>query len=122
MEEIISKPQYAELEMYADDIIHCPVCGYPTQSQDGEFNACKHLEFIYIGELDEFIYKKSRFERNTNFLDYEYFQFSDFRDFLQKAEYGNSFLVLEVTYETMACGPVCSTDIYGFDFYSEDDE
>jgi len=121
-EELI--PQYAQvMQPFGTKIpvVHCPICGHPTMNSgevenDAVHSPCKHLAFIFIGELGDFEYKTEKFENRITNLDTEELDFSNFDNFLKQAGYGNQMLAIELTFGGMACGPVWRTEVFGFDY------
>jgi len=123
-------PQIARIEdKNGENAPYCPVCGQPTikfidNQQDINYKPCQHLVFIYVNEIDEFEYKskdfKKRIKKLYSFADDDYFDLNE--EVLSTMGYDDSLLVLEITVESMACGPTSSTMIFAFDFgYEEDD-
>ncbi|SDX68882.1 hypothetical protein [Thiocapsa roseopersicina] len=118
-------------------IVHCPICGQAAiivEDHVALTNPCPHLAFIFVGEVGEFEYRSPDFmARTTDQVgeattitdeddegDYDdddiFLTVDNFPELLRKAGYDNSFLALEITYSGMACGPIGSTDIYGYDY------
>lgn len=125
-----ASPQYASIEQpfgCEPPLVHCPICGNKSVHEN-EINPCKHLAFVFIGELSEFIYQSESFEAEFEATlnaheetedDDEadnYIGLHNLHDCLKEAGYGNNLLALEITYGGMACGPVWFTDVYGFDY------
>ncbi len=123
-----TSPQYASIEQpfgCEPPLVHCPICGNNT-IQDNEINPCKHLAFVYVGELNEFIYQSEVFETRFESTltahqeidedEYSYIRLDNLQDCLKEAGYDNNLLALEITYGGMACGPIWFTDVYGFDY------
>jgi hypothetical protein len=123
-----TSPQYASIEQpfgCEPPLVHCPICGNKT-SHENEINPCKHLAFVYVGELNEFIYQSevfgNRFEttltehQEIDEDEYSCIRLDTLQDCLKEAGYDNNLLALEITYGGMACGPVWFTDVYGFDY------
>ena len=117
-----SIPQYAQIEQPFGcelPVVHCPICGKATHhigEEGAEVTPCPHLAFIYIGDAGDFEYTSQDFEKSMENIDDEELTFDTFREFLQKAGYGNKLLAMEITYGGMACGPVSATDVFGFDY------
>jgi hypothetical protein len=63
-----------------------------------------------------FQYESDEFKSRTTSIEGEEFTLDSYVAFLQKSDYRNELLILEFTYGGMACGPVQSTDVYGFDY------
>ena len=123
-----TSPQYAAIEQpfgCEPPLVHCPICGNNT-IQDNEINPCKHLAFVYVGELSEFIYQSKVFETRFESTltvhqeidedEYSCIRLDNLQDCLKEAGYDNNLLALEITYGGMACGPIWFTDVYGFDY------
>ena len=116
-----STPQYARVEQpfgCGVPIVHCPICGNPTIEAGVGATPCPHLAFIYVHEVSSFEYKSEDFEARTSKIDLEEPDSDAFEQLLAEAGYGNSMLVIELTYGGMACGPVWATVIVGFDYNS----
>ena len=118
-----SKVQFAKIEIPfgAEIQVHCPICGHPTIDRDedegtAKFSKCKHLAFIFVGELGEFECPSKDFKKRTKKVDVEDLDFDTLPEYLQSAGYGNNLLALELTYGGIACGPVWFTDVFGFDY------
>ena len=123
-----TSPQYAAIEQPFESeppLVHCPICGNNT-IKDNEINPCKHLAFVYVGELNEFIYQSEVFETRFESTltehqeidedEYRCIRLDILQDCLKEAGYDNNLLALEITYGGMACGPIWFTDVYGFDY------
>ena len=121
-----SRPQYARVEQpFGVDFptVHCPICGKATTKSgddgpDPELTPCKHLAFIYVGEVGGFEYTSADFNEKTKNLDFDELDPGNLEEFLKEAGYGNNLLVIELTHGGMACGPVWFTDVFGFDYDS----
>ena len=118
-------PQYAQVEQpfgCEPPLVHCPICGKATlemsDEEGGEITPCLHLAFIYVGEVGEFVYKSQDFQQKTEGFDDEELEFDTFGEFLQKAEYDNKLLAIEITYGGMGSGPNWFTNVFGFDYGS----
>ena len=129
----MSEVQYAKIEQpfgTEPPIVHCPICGQEsitiTDDGSGEYTPCKHLSFIYIGEINEFGYQSSDFESKFDELKIDEeenedkypfgLNFDNFSEILEEMGYENNFLAIEITYGGMAGGPVWHTDVFGFDY------
>ena len=77
---------------------------------------CPHLAFVFVGETGEFEYRSPAFEKKAARRRLQDLDLVKLRKLLERIGYGNKLLALEVTYGGMACGPVWSTDVYGFDY------
>ena len=122
-----SKPQFASVEQpfgCEPPRPHCPVCGKAVVRVDGEGSAevapCPHLAFLFVGEVGEFEYRSPGFEKKANGRRLYGLDLVKLRRLLDRIGYGNTLLALEITYGGMACGPVWSTDVYGFDYGTVD--
>jgi hypothetical protein len=117
-------PQYARIEVpfgIAFDFCHCPVCGQASAKADNDeltINPCAHLEFLFICEVGEFEHQSDDFKRRLKEgkTDLDELSFETFPHVLEKMGYGNDLIAMEVTHGGMACGPVWSTQIYGYRF------
>jgi hypothetical protein len=118
-----SQPQYVHLDQpFGCDppLAHCPICGNPSMVVDkiegGKVTPCDHLAFIFVGEVDAFEYESKDFKKRTAGINKETLSVSNFKSALKKAGYTNNMLALEITGSGMACGPVSSSVIFGFDY------
>ncbi|HBC89256.1 MAG TPA: hypothetical protein DCZ94_20135 [Lentisphaeria bacterium] len=114
-----SLPQYAQIEQpfgAKPPLVHCPICGKATFKGQTKVTPCKHLAFVYIGENQDFYYKSQYFKRKSEGVENKSLTPDTLRKFLKKVGYWNNLLAIEITYGGMACGPVCFTDVYGFDY------
>jgi len=117
-----SKPQYASIEQpfgCEPPIVYCPICGKATiePSDDGpQITPCKHLAFIFVGELEDFEYKSEDFEKKIAEEKPTDLTLKKLKKQLHELGYDSKLLALEITYSGMSCGPVWSTDVYGFDY------
>ena len=130
-----SSSQYAAIEQpfgCEPPLVHCPICGNKS-IVDNEIHPCKHLAFIYVGEISEFVYQSESFElqfaatlnAHDDLEDDDqdnYIGLDNLQDCLKEAGYDNNLLALEITYGGMACGPIWFTDVYGFDYGTLADE
>ena len=117
----MTMPQYAVIEQPSGGqipVIHCPICGTPTNIWDDEYDSdvCPHLAFIYLFSAGEFGYLTPKFEQRIEVIKDEKLRFDNFQECLKKAGYDNKLLALEITYGGMGCGVSWNTDVYGFDF------
>lgn len=117
-------------------VVHCPICGQSHLVRVNhvyEMNPCKHLAYVYMGEVgdfsyesDDFINRKDKFteEVSASFDDEDeaydatLFGLDTLKQNLNRMGYGKHLLSMEITYGGMACGPVWYTDVYGFDYES----
>ena len=63
-----SIPQYAEVEQpfgIEPPLVHCPICG-EAPLKENEIVSCKHLSFIFVGEVCEFEYKSDKFNEKIS--------------------------------------------------------
>jgi hypothetical protein len=112
-------PQYARVEQPFGcryPAVHCPICGQANFVDEEGVTPCPHLAFNYVGELGDFDHQSDSFAEKTAGVEIDELDFDTMQEFLTKAGYDNSLLVLEITYGGMGCGPVWYTDVYGFDF------
>lgn len=125
----------------APPVVHCPICGQPQAVADAqgflESSPCPHNAFIYLDEVSEFEHQSAEFAnrlaelRKAGLLkdpdatesedDAEVdlcdnIWLPDLPRALEQMGYGAELVVFEITYGGMACGPVWSTDVYGFDY------
>lgn len=124
-----SKPQFASVEQpFGCDPPqpHCPICGKAALRVDEEGLAqadpCPHLAFIFVGEVGEFAYRSPAFEKKAVRRRLVDLDLVKLRKLLERIGYGSKLLAIEITYGGMACGPVWSTDVYGFDYETIGDE
>lgn len=124
-----SKPQFASVEQpfgCEPPRPHCPVCGRAVLKVDDEGLAhadpCPHLAFIFVGEVGEFEYRSPAFAEKAARRRLHDLDLGRLRKLLERIGYGNKLLALEITHGGMACGPVWSTDVYGFDYGTVADE
>ena len=113
-----SIPQYAEVEQpfgSEPPIVHCPICG-EAPLKENEIVSCKHLSFIFVGEVCEFEYKSDKFKEKISQINDDEISLDTLNSLLEKVGYGNEMLAIEITHGGMACGPVWFTDVYGFDY------
>jgi len=117
-----SLPQYARVEQpfgVEPPSVRCPICGeegYKMFEGPPWEETCPHLAFLYPSEAGEFVFESKDFEKRTKGLKLGFPGLDNLEDYLQKAGYNNSLLVIEITYGGMACGPTWFTDAYGFDY------
>lgn len=130
-------PQYIEVECdYMT--LNCPVCGASADPDDLPDNACPHLAFVHLGELDEFLYRSDEFIEKTSKVDmddedsddepgvegddseydHEYLSSELVQGLLEKAGYSNNMVAIEITYQKDSF----ISDIYGFDFLGSSDD
>ena len=60
--------QYAEVEQpfgSEPPLVHCPICG-EAPLKENEIVPCKHLSFIFVGEVCEFEYKSDQFKEKIS--------------------------------------------------------
>lgn len=124
-----AKPQYAAVEHpfgCAPPKPHCPICGHALlvvgEDSIANVDACRHLAFLFIGEIAEFGYRSPDFQKRTVGRRISALDLPKLRKFLERIGYGNKLLALEITYGGMACGPVWYSDVYGFDYETVDGE
>ncbi len=124
-----AKPQYASVELpfgCAPSRPHCPICGHALlivgEDSNANVDACRHLAFIFIGEIAEFEFRSTDFQKRAAGRRTSQLDLSRLRKFLERIGYGNKLLALEITYGGMACGPVWYSDVYGFDYETAGDE
>lgn len=128
-----SRPAFASVELplgVSPAAIHCPVCGTRTE-EDETGGSCTHLQFIYVGDVGDFVYQSGDFTKRRLAAEAAYRKemadgdpdseddldiAPDLETLLERLGYDSSFLVIEQTYGGMACGPVWSTDTYCFAF------
>ena len=117
-------PQYASIETpfgCSPPDVRCPICGvsvYQDADEDGNVAYCRHLAFHYSCDCSEFLHASDRFTAVTREIEAEELRYSDIKEKLTTAGFGNELLILEITCSGMACGPVSSTEIMGFDYQS----
>jgi hypothetical protein len=118
-----SKPQLASVEQpfgCTPPRPHCPICGHAVLRVDDDglthADPCRHLAFVFVGEVGDFEYRSPDFTRRTAHRRIHDLDLTRLRTLLVNAGYGNGLLALEITYGGMACGPVWYTDVYGFDY------
>lgn len=123
-----SKLQIVEMENFrgADLLIPCcPYCGKKAVEVDedgaGELNPCPHLEFIRAGDSDDFEYRSDGFAKAWDSLP-EDSKWNWDEETLNKCIYGDGLIVFEVTNSGIACGPVSSTDHYGYVLVDTEEE
>jgi len=97
--------------------LHCPACGHPAWNGEIETD-CPHLAFVHSGDLAEFVKTSPEFETllalHVPDADSEAVDAETVREQLEEMGLGAGWLVLEVRTSGMACGPVFTTDVYGF--------
>ena len=118
-----NKVAYAEVEQDDNNeniFPFCPVCGKATmeldEEENGKVTGCKHLEFIYVQEVNEFEYKSDQFKDRFNIIDFDEFELDNLKTTLETIGYTNSLLALEVTTNSIACGPSAFTSVFGFNY------
>ncbi|MBK6407905.1 MAG: hypothetical protein IPF66_24555 [Holophagales bacterium] len=124
-----AKPQYASVELpfgCAPPRPHCPICGHALlivgEASIANVDACRHLAFVFIGEIAEFGFRSTDFQKRAAGRRTSQLDLSKLRKFLERIGYGNKLLALEITYGGMACGPVWYSDVYGLDYETIGDE
>lgn len=129
-----TRPQIAvvELPRGADTPpIHCPLCGQAAFRYDPVRGAwdedpCAHLAFVYSSSAGDFAYQSDDFQRRVEHRgagstavedadEDDRLDCSEPGAYLAELGYGEDLLAISITYSMMACGPVWSTDIYGYD-------
>jgi len=110
--------QYAEVEQpfgSEPPLVHCPICG-EAPLKENEIVPCKHLSFIFVGEVCEFEYKSDQFKEKISQINEDEISLDTLKGLLEKVGFGNEMLAIDITHGGMACGPVWFTDVYGFDY------
>jgi hypothetical protein len=131
-----TKPQIAAAELPRGaevPPIHCPLCGQAAFQRDPESGAwsedpCAHLAFVHSSSAGDFVYQTADVLRridereasrtavdDQDACDIDGIDCSEPATYLAELGYGEELLAISITYGGMACGPVWSTDIYGYD-------
>ena len=121
-----SKPQFAAVEYAFPQpdlpVVHCPICGKGTHDvhEDGssDMTPCAHVAFIFLGEPCTFAYKSDDFDHRIDAKNSEDWSLENFQELLEKLEYDNKMLALEITHGGLSGngGEIWYMDIYGFDY------
>jgi hypothetical protein len=105
--------------VYLGDLF-CPFCGAKVLAGDGEeLPPCPHLAFIYLGDIDDFMFSTPPIEEA---VDEAYSKALDEHSDLDKLALADSLLPkklgVTMVFHTsgMGCGPVSSTIALGFAF------
>ena len=94
-----AKPQYASVELpfgCAPPRPHCPICGHALlivgEDSIANVDACRHLAFVFIGEIAEFGYRSADFQKRAAGRRTSQLDLSKLRKFLERIGYGNKLL------------------------------
>ncbi len=106
--------------------LFCPLCGSRVLSQEGDdLPPCPHLQFIYLGEIDDFFFVTPSIEEAIDRIYEEKWNDADDEDAvieIDRLALADSLLPeklgMTMVFHSsgMACGPVHSTVALGFAF------
>lgn len=111
--------QVVYIDLSDDDgaaMVHCPLCGQPALGPEGDTGDCRHLLFMYLCNAGEFEYQRTDFAERCCDRGSIDWTLDGFREQLDALGYDARLLVVALRRTGMACGPVGSTELYGFLF------
>ena len=117
----ISFPMGVEFET-----LYCPACGNSIMSPEQDLTEaalCPHVEWVYIGELGEFVYASPAVQAQIDKLEDEADE-DDVDCLIDKLEavwHEPTKAHIAITTRGMACGPVSSTIQFGLNLLLEED-
>jgi hypothetical protein len=104
----------------------CPACGKGIIEPNQPFEApqCKHVEWVYLDELSEFIFAQPEVQARIDDFNERADEDDDLDPLeeLQKVWGSSTKVVFNITTGGMACGPIWSTARFGLNFEPEESD